>query len=83
MYLREAIAAGAGNPIASAPLVELAKNRYRELLRAKPDDWDARYNLERALWLQPESAQAFDDGREPDEVRRMIKVPDVALGDLP
>jgi mxaK protein len=83
MYLREAIAAGGRNPIASTPLVELAKNRYRELLRAKPDDWDARYNLERALWLQPESAQAFDDGREPYEVRRMIKVPDVALGDLP
>jgi hypothetical protein len=30
-------------------LVELAKQRYRDLLRAEPQDWDARYNLERAL----------------------------------
>lgn len=83
MYLREALAAGAGNPAASAPLIELAKNRYRDVLRAKPDDWDARYNLERALWLQPESAQAFDDGREPAEFSRPVKVPGVVLGDLP
>jgi len=83
MYLREAIAAGTANPLASAPLIELAKNRYRELLRAYPADWDARYNLERALWLQPETTEAFGDGHEPPAYRRALTVPDVVLGDLP
>jgi mxaK protein len=35
-------------------LVELAKQRYREVLRERPDDWDARHNLEHALRLSPE-----------------------------
>jgi mxaK protein len=37
------------------PLIELAKNSYREVLRADPHYWDARYNLERALRLQPDA----------------------------
>lgn len=36
------------------PLVELAKQSYRDLLRETPQDWDARYNLERALYMAPE-----------------------------
>ncbi|RZT93812.1 MxaK protein [Rivibacter subsaxonicus] len=40
-------------------LLELAKEGYRALLRADPQHWDARYNLERALRLQPDA--------EPDE----------------
>ncbi len=36
------------------PLVELAKQSYRDVLRETPQDWDARYNLERALYLSPE-----------------------------
>ena len=39
------------------PLVELAKQSYRDLLREAPNDWDARYNLERALYLAPESEE--------------------------
>lgn len=42
------------------PFVELAKQNYRDLLREDPDDWDARYNLERALWLSPEQDQDTD-----------------------
>lgn len=40
-------------------LLELAKEGYRALLRADPLQWDARYNFERALRLQPDA--------EPDE----------------
>lgn len=34
--------------------VELAKQSYRDVLRADPRDWDARFNLERALRLLPD-----------------------------
>jgi mxaK protein len=33
---------------------ELAKQSYRDVLRAEPGDWDARFNLERALRLLPD-----------------------------
>lgn len=60
LYLREALALTAADDAARAqPLVELAKGLYRELLRADPADWAVRYNLERALRLQPEQD---DDG---------------------
>lgn len=38
------------------PLVELAKRSYRDALRRDPHHWDTRYNLERALALQPDAA---------------------------
>ena len=38
-------------PGQAIPLIELAKETYRELLRADPGDWNARYNLERAQRL--------------------------------
>jgi len=47
------------------PLVELAKQSYRDLLREDPGDWDARYNLERALYLAPESEQDEADAAPP------------------
>ena len=55
IYLRRASAAGgpASDP-QTIPLVELAKEGYRNLLRQDPADWDARYNLDRALRLMPE-----------------------------
>jgi mxaK protein len=36
------------------PLIELAKQGYREVLRADPGHWDARYNYERAQRAQPD-----------------------------
>jgi len=37
------------------PLIELAKRSYREALAQDPGQWDARYNLERALLLLPDA----------------------------
>ncbi len=47
------------------PLVELAKQSYRDLLRETPGDWDARYNLERALYMAPEAADDLADNDPP------------------
>jgi mxaK protein len=49
--LRNREGAEVGQAIA---LVELAKQGYRAVLRIEPLHWDARYNLERALRLQPD-----------------------------
>ena len=53
--MRQAVAVRAGNqPGQAIPLIELAKEGYREVLRADPTQWDARYNLERAQRLLPD-----------------------------
>lgn len=58
LHLREAMKSGPDEAARSLPLIELAKQSYRDLLRIDPTDWDARYNLERALWLAPEVEEA-------------------------
>jgi len=65
LHLREAMKSGADEAARSLPLIELAKQSYRDLLRIDPTDWDARYNLERALWLAPEVDEAA--ANEPPE----------------
>ena len=57
LYLREALKDGAGQAFKSVPLIELAKQNYRAALRADPQDWDSRYNLQQALALSPEIEQ--------------------------
>ena len=37
------------------PLLEMAKQGYRDVLHADPGYWDAKYNLERALRLAPDT----------------------------
>jgi mxaK protein len=54
LYLRESQKETTDESTPELPLIELAKQSYRDLLRSEPDYWDARYNLERALWLAPE-----------------------------
>ncbi len=54
LHLREALKSGAEPAQQALPLVELAKQGYRDALRADPTDWNARYNLDRALWLAPD-----------------------------
>jgi mxaK protein len=81
MYLREGRGDGAAGTVKSLAMIGEAKARYRTLLRAAPDDWDARYNLERALWLAPETHSALD---EPDvKSQHNVKVQDPQSKDLP
>ncbi|KQR87230.1 hypothetical protein ASG35_24270 [Burkholderia sp. Leaf177] len=81
MYVRQATGEGSTGPVRSLPLLEQAKQRYRQLLRTNPDDWDARYNLERALWLAPEAAQGAD---EPDvKEQHDVKLRGAQAEDLP
>ena len=65
------------------PMLELAKQRYRDLLRFYPDDWDARYNLELTLRLAPENEKALAENKiKPIKSVRVI-VPDFKVKDLP
>lgn len=81
MYLRESMGDSRSGTVRSAAMIEEAKARYRTLLRAAPDDWDARYNLERALWLAPETHSTA----ESPEVKSQhnVKVSDPQSKDLP
>ena len=54
LQLREAMKEGPAAAAKALPLIELSKQSYRAVLRRDPQSWDARYNLERALWLAPE-----------------------------
>jgi mxaK protein len=67
LNLRQAVQYGLADEAQSLPLTELAKQSYRDLLRRDPTDWDARYNLERALRLAPEEdADPSEDTAPPD-----------------
>jgi mxaK protein len=80
MYLRQGLAQGTAEAL---PLVELAKQRYRDLLRATPGDWDARYNLERALRLAPEEQEAVAEEDNVPVERRRVMLRGMDPGDLP
>lgn len=59
LYLRQALELDADVAANQRlPLLELAKQNYREVLRLNSAHWDTRYNLERALRLAPEAAEA-------------------------
>lgn len=82
LYLRDALAKGADAAL-SLPLIELAKQSYRELLRITPTDWDARYNLELALRLAPEVEQEIEEKEEPPEKEQSISTLQGVRIDLP
>jgi mxaK protein len=76
LHMREALKNGTDNIAKSLPFIELAKQSYRDLLRDDPDDWDVRYNLERALWLAPEvEDQSAQNDSPPIKERRVITTP--------
>jgi mxaK protein len=67
LYMRDALVNGANQAFRSLPLIELAKQQYRDVLRNQPADWDARYNLSRALQLAPEVEQEIEEKEEPPD----------------
>ncbi|MFZ2652453.1 MAG: MxaK protein [Burkholderiaceae bacterium] len=68
LLLRQGMALHAsGHPGRALAMIELAKEAYREVLRDNPDDWPARYNLERAQRLVPDPDEA--DEEPPQEKR--------------
>jgi len=82
LSLREAAGDDARGPLRSLPLLETAKARYRDLLRDDPTDWDARYNLERALRLAPESPDEVDTDQDIEQ-RRSVRVRGAQPQELP
>ncbi|MGY0196199.1 MxaK protein [Leptothrix sp. BB-4] len=86
LYLRQGLGLGRdpkADAAAAGPLVELAKQRYRDLLRADPGDWDARHNLERALRLAPEEHEAVVEADSEPVERRQVQLRGMTPGDLP
>ena len=68
LLMQQAIEVRAGDqPGQALPLIELAKEIYREVLRTDPGFWDARYNLERAQRLLPDPDD--EDQAPPDAPR--------------
>lgn len=81
LYLREGVREELPGNTTRA-LLEIAKQRYRDLLHADPDNWDARYNLELALRASPERER--DDGNKgPPPKRVRVIVPDFEADNLP
>jgi len=74
MYFREALRfREAGDDDLAMPLIELAKQNYKEILRADSNNWDARYNLELALNVAPDTERADPEGeRNPERSPRAI-----------
>jgi mxaK protein len=85
MVLRQGLAQSAAGPGGgdALPLLELAKQRYRDLLRAEPGHWDARHNLERALRLAPEEEAPLAEGPDGPVERRQVMLRGMDAGDLP
>ncbi len=55
LYFREALRLHEnGDEDLAMPLLELAKENYKEILRSDETYWDAKYNLELALIVAPE-----------------------------
>jgi mxaK protein len=66
VLIRQALVVRAGDqPALAIPLIELAKETYRDVLRADPEHWPARYNLERAQRLLPDPQPADDEAGPP------------------
>ena len=83
LYMRDALENGASEAFRSLPLIELAKQRYRDVLRNEPADWDARYNLSRALQLAPEFEQEIEEKEEPPKKEQSTSTLQGVRIDLP
>lgn len=70
LYMHDAEGDGTDEGFGSLPLVELAKQAYRDVLREQPEEWDARYNLERACRLAPEMEYEGEEADAPMKEQR-------------
>lgn len=62
LYLRRALALeGEESQDLVIPLIEMAKEKYRELLRRDSQHWDAKYNLELALARLPDLEEQYNE----------------------
>ncbi len=84
VHLREALEHGIQDEARWLPMIEFAKQSYRNLLREYPDDWDARHNLELALRLAPELDETVTsaDGPPPDSEQATSTISSARM-DLP
>ncbi len=64
-------------------LIELSKQRFREVLRAQPPHWDARHNLDIALRLVPETEPPPPDGKPTNIQRIQVDLRGMRGVDLP
>lgn len=83
LYMRDALKDGASEAFRSLPLIELAKQQYRDVLRNEPAHWDARYNLSRALQLAPELEQELEEKDEPPKREQSVSTLQGVRIDLP
>ena len=73
VLLRRALALReAGNTDKAYPMTELAKEGYRQVLRREPGHRPARYNLERALRLNPELDAEDLSSVAPEKAERAV-----------
>ena len=83
LQLREALKPGNAAAVRALPLIELAKQSYRSVLRRDPGSWDARYNLERALWLAPEPDEVLTESVQRAGENRVMSTLQNTRADLP
>jgi mxaK protein len=83
LQLRAAMKEGPDAAVRALPLIELSKQSYRAGLRIDPHNWDARYNLERALWLAPEMEETQVDRVRRDAEERVMSTLQSTRADLP
>ena len=84
LHFREALKEeGPDSAVRMLPLIELAKQSYRSVLRRDPRSWDARYNLDRALWLAPELDESLSFSVPRNTEERVMSTLRSTRGDLP
>jgi mxaK protein len=83
LQLRHALKEGREAAVLALPLIELAKQSYRGVLRRDPQSWDARYNLERALWLAPEPDEVLTESVQRTGENRVMSTLQNTRADLP
>lgn len=83
LYLERALESAQVGRDVSLPLIELAKEGFRQLLRMDSSDWDSKYNLELAIRLSPEPEdEEVEETVTPERTPRAPRAP-LGYGGLP